>query len=830
MMPSNYSWAVVLTVVVLASAVSPNHCSGQSPPGYGGTVEVSFHLDASGGVSVGGPSLSLTFASLTLPADCTGPVGPPLWYSEASNWSLTNAVPVGYNIIERLFDVGGNLVNYDTHTQEVSYFYDDFLDTGPTERTVDLPVSPLGFHLGPVKFGVVPSVLLKYNVTIDGGRHVFLDQDATIESLTVGANSEFIYPDGSYSLLVRNQIDNTGIFRKIGNTTVNLPLINNTGTVEVLSGTLNLSGGGTSSGRFYIAPAGQVVVSAGAGLTMADGAEIENAGTMALEGSWTSVARLGVEGDVTLRGGGLMELAGTYSWNNWIGTWSTGRLINEDNTIRGGGIIGGQSMPMSLTNHGVVEADAATLAIYAGTGGMVNTGTLRAVNGATLYLSSGTFTNSGALIDAQDGSTVSMGNATVTGGTVQAEGTGQISVSNSAINGAPVTLWGPGQLWLYNGSILGGAVGNLGGGAVRVLGGDNRLSEPLTNAVGGQVVVSAGAGLTMADGAEIENAGRMALEGNGYDTGWGWRNLLARLEMEGDVTLRGGGVMELGGTYPRNNRIGTASTGRLINEDNTIRGGGIIGWPTIPAGLTNHGVVEADNSAAALTIYAGTGGMVNTGTLRAVNGATLELKDGTFANSGLVDVQSALLSISGEFTQTAGATRLNNGTITSTTALKILGGSVEGTGHILADILNQGGIVSPGFSPGTLTIDGDYTQGHDATLLLEIAGLQPGQFDVFNVTGTARLDGLLKIAFLDDFQPVTGDTFAFFNYGVRIGEFDSIFVGGLPGYEFIPLYGIDGLTLRTSVVPLPTSVWLGALGLLASLCCMYRHEYSEDAS
>ncbi|MCX5647104.1 MAG: hypothetical protein NTZ17_20850, partial [Phycisphaerae bacterium] len=235
---------------------------------------------------------------------------------------------------------------------------------------------------------------------------------------------------------------------------------------------------------------GSLRVQGGATLTMADGAVIENAGTMALEGSW----------------------------------------------------IPGESL------HGVVEADkaAAALTIYAGTGGMVNTGTLRAVDGGTLELRDGTFTNSGALMEAQDGSTVFFSSATATGGTVQAEGTGQIFVYGSEIDGAPVTLWGPGQLLLYNGSILGGAVGNLGGGAVQVLGGDNRLSGPLTNAVGGQVVVSGGATLTMADGAVIENAGTMALEGSWIPG----ESLLARLEVEGDLTLRGGGVMELRGTYP----------------------------------------------------------------------------------------------------------------------------------------------------------------------------------------------------------------------------------------------------------------------------------------
>lgn len=204
-----------------------------------------------------------------------------------------------------------------------------------------------------------------------------------------------------------------------------------------------------------------------------------------------------------------------------------------------------------------------------------------------------------------------------------------------------------------------------------------------------------------------------------------------------------------------------------------------------------------------------------------------------FHNSGTVQALSGTLTFSGGFTQTAGVTRVDGGTIRSTTPLNILGGSVEGTGTILASILNEGGTVSPGFSPGALTINGNYVQGPDATLLLEIAGLLPGQFDVFNVTGTATLDGYLQISFLDGFRPELGDTFPMFTYGSRIGEFDSIFFTGLSGFEFTPIYGLDGLTIRTDsvqAVPLSGSVWLGAAGILVSLFCMYRCDHGAVMS
>ncbi len=195
-----------------------------------------------------------------------------------------------------------------------------------------------------------------------------------------------------------------------------------------------------------------------------------------------------------------------------------------------------------------------------------------------------------------------------------------------------------------------------------------------------------------------------------------------------------------------------------------------------------------------------------------------------FHNTGTVEVDSGTLAFAGGYSQTAGATMLNGGTITSTTRMNIYSGTIEGTGTIEADILNHGGLVSPGFSPGMLTIEGDYTQGSEAMLLLEMAGLGFGEYDIFNITGTATLGGYLEIDFLNDFRPTLGDSFDFLNYASCIGQFDSIFVRGFPGYAFAPTYGPTGLTLETSTVPMPSSVFLAALGLLTSFRAMYRQK------
>ena len=63
-------------------------------------------------------------------------------------------------------------------------------------------------------------------------------------------------------------------------------------------------------------------------------------------------------------------------------------------------------------------------------------------------------------------------------------------------------------------------------------------------------------------------------------------------------------------------------------------------------------------------------------------------------------------------------------------------GFFQGTGVVNGNVFNSG-IVSPGASIGTLTINGDYTQTASGTLRIEVAGASAGQYDVLAVNGRA---------------------------------------------------------------------------------------------
>jgi hypothetical protein len=93
------------------------------------------------------------------------------------------------------------------------------------------------------------------------------------------------------------------------------------------------------------------------------------------------------------------------------------------------------------------------------------------------------------------------------------------------------------------------------------------------------------------------------------------------------------------------------------------------------------------------------------------------------------------------------------------------GGVLAGGGWTLyTPALVNGGVVSPGNSPGTITLVGDYQQTAAGELVIEIGGTAPGtEYDVLAIDGAATLGGLLTVELLDLggglFAPQLGDAF-----------------------------------------------------------------------
>jgi hypothetical protein len=166
---------------------------------------------------------------------------------------------------------------------------------------------------------------------------------------------------------------------------------------------------------------------------------------------------------------------------------------------------------------------------------------------------------------------------------------------------------------------------------------------------------------------------------------------------------------------------------------------------------------------------------------------------GTFNNAGTVDVQSGagFSTGSNDYSQSAGRTTVD-GALTSTNVW-INGGSLNGTGTIAGNVTNAG-VVIPGDAPGTLTIQGNYTQTAAGALDINLAG--PGGNSQLAVSGTATLAGSMNVTLANGFTPTAGAWFTILTFAARSGSFSSetgMTLGG--GSFFVPSYRPSDVTL-----------------------------------
>lgn len=149
---------------------------------------------------------------------------------------------------------------------------------------------------------------------------------------------------------------------------------------------------------------------------------------------------------------------------------------------------------------------------------------------------------------------------------------------------------------------------------------------------------------------------------------------------------------------------------------------------------------------------------------------------------------------------------------------------LSGSGQITADVVNNG-LVSPGSSPGTLTVNGDYTHGGNAELLIEIGGTSPGDFDVLHILGDADIQGgTLQVVFTEDaFEVSAGTEFDILMANSIVGIFDSIVLPeDAEGDELFSIhYQPDGIRVTAladfQVVPETSSLLLLSIAGSVSL-------------
>ena len=331
---------------------------------------------------------------------------------------------------------------------------------------------------------------------------------------------------------------------------------NTGGVIQALDGsTAQISGAGVSGGVLTTDGSGVIELRDGglvADLTNTGTIQVPNGGTPGyLQGTITNnglleVASAGqgtdlcVHGDVTLDGSGRLTL-GDNSYNHVRGAVETDRLINSTtHTINGANSLGYNLM--LFTNHGLIDANRPGLTLYVdpvNTGTNYNDAIMQASDGGILRCTTGSWDNTGGVIQALDGSTVQITNgAAITGGTVTTTGSGIIEFTENA---RLVNLVNDGYLKIPNG-----------GGSGYVQG-------------------------------TVTNNGTIEVEGDHYGT---------LLRIDSDTELAGTGVVLLGG----HNDIHAAGFTLTNGAGHTIRS---LGWHNyIYPDLTNYGTVDVPTGTA----------------------------------------------------------------------------------------------------------------------------------------------------------------------------------------------------------------------------------------
>ncbi|AFY28282.1 Calx-beta domain-containing protein [Cyanobium gracile] len=652
---------------------------------------------------------------------------------------------------------------------------------------------------------------------------------------------------------------NAGTFRKSGSsdtstTTVDV-IFDNTGTVDVLTGILNLTNGGTHTGNFAVAAG--AVLGFGGGTHQINAGTITSPGTVRLSGSTTvnlntayaiagtteiqsgslnllggnastgaliqsggTVAGTGdftvsggsafssgdhrgngttiLQGPATISSGGLRLDGGRTLRNQNTLTWSAGQILFNNN-------INGTSIPGSGTINNI--AGATFIASGNGATSIAASNFSAGDNGSdALFTNAGTFRKTGS----NDTSTTTVDVTFNNTGTVDVD-TGILDLRNGGTHSG-------------NFDVAAGTVLGFGGGTHRLTGGTAtgsgtlRLSTGVLDITNPYTVASA---FSMTNGS-VQGAD-LTLSGPASFT-FGDHRGSGTTILQGPTTISGSGFRLDGGRTLRNQNTLTWSAGQILFNNN-VNGTSIPTSGTInnSAGATFIASGDSAFSITASNFGAGDDGadalFTNAGTFRksgsiATSTTTVDV---AFNNTGLVEVLSGNLNFS-NFNQTAGETRLTGGTLLSFNNINITGGILSGQGII--DINNSGidtlNLDNSRITPGTgvndyktLTIEGNLQGSGDSSVDIEIGSLT--SFDVLNIINAANFitGDRINITTAVGFTPNAGDSFRVLTYGSAPADlasrlqFTNLFIS--PTLSYQPIFNTNDVTLQVVQTAAPGS-------------------------
>jgi autotransporter-associated beta strand protein len=545
----------------------------------------------------------------------------------------------------------------------------------------------------------------------------------------------------------------------------------------------------------------------GTGLVVVDDANTYTGGTVVRAG------RLGLNdgqglgtGTVQVDSGAILGIGGVLLANAVTGTGQIIKTANNQAALTGNntgftgelrveqGVISVQNV--AALGAGIVDLDAGTelrisnatdqvfsTALY-GEGDVIKSGAGRLIiNGTNAFI--GDLNIEGGTLQVDGSGSSGFGNIDLASGTtLNLHAQNGRSFSNTLSGAGQVVKTGAGYISVRNGGQYSGGT-SLQEGGLRVTDLADLGTGAITSAAGSTLVLNHSDPATMVVGTIMEGAGTFQKEGTGIvvvnasNTYTGGTLIQeGRLGLNfgdalgtGAIQVASGAILGIGNIALANNVTGTGQIIKTAADVATLGGNN--------TGFSGELVVQQGTVAVSSTSALGTGAVnVASGATLQVGNTTQAAFTNTLSGAGtLVKQGTGRLDFANPFTigalnLAAGSVRLNaTGTANATVAS---GAALDGTGRLIGNLVNNG-VVAPGNSIGTLTVQGNYV--HNAGSVLEVEFDAAGNIDLLDVTGTATLNGgTLRFVSLGGAEG-TGGTFLTAGGGLT-GTFGTIETAG----------------------------------------------------
>jgi autotransporter-associated beta strand protein len=569
---------------------------------------------------------------------------------------------------------------------------------------------------------------------------------------------------------------------------------------------------------------------------------------------------------------------GTITVNGTAGTVTIGNATNQVAVTLLGSQTWTNNSPSTFTILGPVTTSGSTFGVAgSGTtsfqGGLAGAGSRLNKAGAGTLVIGGTggqlqflVLNAGTVQLDQNLVLVNGGNQALSGTGGVINGPGQIVVSSGpsgngqdwgTTNGlitVNAVVSGTGQIDTFGGGTIVFAGANTWSGGVRIFSTSSQIAVDSVGTVGSITSGAFGTGPIVFGG----NTGAVSSNGTTPRTllnamNWAAGGAAANL---GNAT--NSGKLTFAAGLDLSNGVRTVTTNSVVEFAGTVSSATPASGGLTKAGASTLILSGSNTYAGATTLNSGTLQIGNGGTTGRLNpssaisgsaGATLafdrsnSVTQGTdFASviSGSVNVTqlgSGTLVLNGANTYTgtttaAAGTLEVNGAIGNGPVSVAAAAWLQGTGTIGGAVSVQG-TLSPGNSPGVLTV-GSVVLGGPSTTAIEINGVTRGtQYDGVNITGTSNsltYGGALSLAFGNVSALPNGTTLDIFNFtGGFLGSYASVastgFYSGtwssLGSGTYQLVSGAQTLTFSPTtgdiiVVPEPAAVALAVMGLVAA--------------